>query len=102
METFLGFLKETVLMILVVLIAPTIAAGFIEGYYLFQKSFNVSSGTVSCDGTSVYTGKLYRVGQTLETKNLQAPMFSVRIKGERNFFKTEAFYFCKDYRIMKK
>ena len=102
METFLGFLRDTAVLILMALVGLGIVGGSFEGYYLFQKSFNVSSGTVSCDGTSVYTGKLYRVEQTLETRNLQAPMFSVRIRGERNFFKTEAFYFCKDYRIMKK
>ena len=97
-----NFLTDMGALIFVFLLGVVIAISIIEGFYLFEKALNVSVGVVICDDSQVYTGRLYRVDKTLETKNLQAPMFSVKIKGKNNFFRTEAAYFCKEFRISGK
>lgn len=102
MYVVLSFLKETATIGLVVLLGVIVSIGIIESFYLWERHFNTSVGVVTCDDSQVYTGRLYRVDDTLETKNLQAPMFSVKIRGKNNFFRTEAAYFCKEFRISGK
>ena len=102
MEDFFNWIKETLCLLVIVLIAVGIVTGIVNGYYLFSRHFDISTGVVNCDGSQVYMGRLYRIDKTLETRNLQAPMFSVKVRGNRNFFRTEASYFCKELNIAGK
>ena len=102
MQEFLECVKGVSVIVIMVVVAALVTCSIIEGFYLLSRSFNISRGTVYCDGLQIYEGRLYRVDETLETRNLQSPMFSVRIRGEKNFFRIETSCFCKDYRIIGK
>lgn len=85
---------------LIVLITLLISPfAIFQGFYICDKKLDKSNGVVYCDGQEVYKGRLYRFDKSLETDNLQAPMFSVRITDADNMFKTEKRVFCKDLSV---
>lgn len=74
-------------------------AGIMQGGYLLKSRLDNSWGVVYCDGSELYEGRLYRISKELETTNLQSPMFTVKLRGEKNFFDIHKKAFCKDLKI---
>ena len=70
-----------------------------DTFYHLEKHFNKSEARVLLDNNLVYNGKSYRVEYTNETENLQAPMFSVIIRG-KHYWNIEKKAFGKDLKII--
>ena len=99
MRDFLEGLGVMILFISVILGIMFFVAGMFQLTFWLDSKFDESKGVVYCDFEKVYEGKLYRVDKTLETENLQAPMFTVVVRNEGNYFKIEKTLFCKDLQI---
>lgn len=68
-------------------------------HFFVNKNLDISTGKVYCDNNNVYTGRLYRVRYSLETENLQAPQYYLKILDKDLYMKKDAEYFCKDFHV---
>ena len=104
-DDFLSVLKTVFFVCILTTVVLIIIAIFIMGiqqvHFTVNKNLDTSTGKVHCDGDNVYTGRLYRVRYSLETDNLQAPQYYVRILNKDLYMKKEAEYFCKDFYVTK-
>lgn len=101
----ISFILIVVFFILIVVLFFILITALIFGFnyanFYISKSLDTSTGMVYCDNKPIYNGRLYVVEKTLETDNLQSPMFTIIIKNKNNPFKIEKRYFCKDLKIVE-